>query len=57
MAPEPKRPVPELPEEAIQQGKNQSRVTDERLKRMVRQHPLRDEPKVDSVEQDDLPPP
>jgi hypothetical protein len=57
MTPEAKRPAPEPPEEAVQQGEGQSRVTDERLKQMVKQHPRRDEPKVDSVEPDELPPP
>ena len=29
----------------------------ERLKRVLKQHPQRDEPKIDSVEQNEIPPP
>jgi hypothetical protein len=39
-----------------QQGKRRSVATDERLKRVIKQHPQRDEPKVDSVEPLELPP-
>jgi hypothetical protein len=57
MTPEPKRPAPEPPEEAPQQGQGRSKIKEQRLKRMVKQHPGRDEPRVDSVEPDELPPP
>lgn len=46
--------VAEEPE--IQLGHGRSRGADERLKRVLRQHPGRDEPKVDSVEPDEIPP-
>ena len=38
-----------------QEGAGRSKSRDERLKRLVRQHPQRDEPKADSVERDDTP--
>lgn len=47
---------PEPPEAEIQQGNVRSRVKDDRIKRIARQHPQRDEAAVNSVEQDDLPP-
>jgi len=40
---------------AVQQGNDRSIVKDERLKRVIKQHPQRDEPKVDGVEPDDVP--
>jgi len=57
MTSEAKQTPPGPPEEGLQQGEGRSRVTEERLKRAVKQHPQRDEPRVDSVEQDELPPP
>lgn len=48
-------PEPEPPESGIQLGHGRSKVKDERLKRIVKQHPQRDEPKVDSVEPDETP--
>jgi hypothetical protein len=53
----PERRKEETPEPEIQQGDGRSIVTDERLKRAIKQHPQRDEPKVDSVEPDEMPPP
>ena len=47
----------EHPEPEIQQGHDRGIGTDERLKRMIKQHPQRDEPKVDSVEPGDTPAP
>jgi hypothetical protein len=44
-------------EEEVQQGADRGSGKDERLKRVVRQHPQRDEPKVDSVEPGETPPP
>lgn len=44
------------PASTTQQGERRGIVTDERLKRLVKQHPQRDEPKVDSVEPLELPP-
>jgi len=43
-------PAPEGPEPEIQLGHGRSKARDERLKHAVRQHPQRDEPRVDSVE-------
>jgi hypothetical protein len=46
-------PAPE-----IQEGSGgRSKARDDRLKHMVKQHPQRDEPRADSVEGDELPPP
>jgi hypothetical protein len=47
------RPAP--PEADVQIGHGRSKVKDDRLKRVVRQHPKRDEPRVDSVEEDETP--
>jgi hypothetical protein len=52
--PEPRKDAP--PEPGVQQGGARSRTDDDRLKRIVKQHPQRDEPKVDSVEPGDTPP-
>ena len=41
----------------IQQGGRHGPAKDELLKREVKQHPQRDEPRVDSVEPGELPPP
>jgi len=46
----------EPPQPDLQQGGGRSNVTDERLKRVIKQHPQRDEPKVDSVEPGATPP-
>jgi hypothetical protein len=56
MIPERKVPEPEPREAEIQQGHGRSKLKDTRLKRMVKQHPERDEPRVDSVEPDEMPP-
>jgi hypothetical protein len=52
--PEPPKDEPSPP--AIQQSDGRSIAADERLKRVIKQHPQRDEPKVDSVEPLELPP-
>ena len=44
---------PEEPE--IQQGNGRSIAKDEQLKRLIRQHPQRDEPRIDSVEPGEAP--
>jgi hypothetical protein len=49
----PKR-VPAQPE--IQQGAGRGKAKDDRLKRAVKQHPQRDEPRVESVEPSEMPP-
>jgi len=52
-----RRPQPLAPEPEIQQGTGgRSKAKDDRLKRAVRQHPTRDEPRVESVEPIELPP-
>jgi hypothetical protein len=45
------------PEPEIQQGHGRSRTKDDEVKRILKQHPRRDEPRVDSVEEGDTPPP
>ncbi|MBK6006903.1 hypothetical protein JJB11_12450 [Ramlibacter ginsenosidimutans] len=55
--PESKPDEPTMSESEIQQGGTRSISTEDALERAVKQHPQRDEPKVDSVEQDELPPP
>jgi hypothetical protein len=57
MSPDQKRPEAELPEPEIQQGDGRSRTKDDQLKRIIKQHPQRDEPRVDSVEKNETPPP
>lgn len=39
----------------VQQGHERSVARDELLKRAIRNHPQRDEPRVDSVEPDETP--
>jgi hypothetical protein len=48
-------PPPELHE--VHGGLGRSKQRDERMKTLARQHPQRDEPRVDSVESDELPRP
>lgn len=43
-------------EPEIQLGHGRSKLKDERLKRALKQHPQRDEPRLDSVEPDETPP-
>lgn len=56
MIQEKKPPQPETPEQEIQAGQTRGKARDDKLKRIIRQHPKRDEPRVDSVEDKDLPP-
>ena len=49
-------PEAEPPPAEVQQGTEHGIAHDEQLKRIVRQHPERDEPKVDSVEPREVPP-
>ena len=51
-----KRPETETEEAEIQLGHARSVRKDEQIKRVIRKQPKRDEPKVDSVESDDIPP-
>jgi hypothetical protein len=56
----PARPVqavePAAPPPEIQLGRGRGRAKDERIKRLIKQHPQRDEPVLDSVEPDETPP-
>jgi hypothetical protein len=48
--------VPPAPSMAdVQEGRGRSKVRDDREKRLLKEHPQRDEPKIDSVERDDVP--
>jgi hypothetical protein len=47
--------APQAPTPDIQEGQGQSKSRDDRVKRLVKQHPQRDEPRADSVERDDMP--
>jgi hypothetical protein len=53
---EERKPAPP-PEPEIQEGHGRSRVKDDEVKRIIKQHPLRDEPRVDSVEENETPRP
>ena len=53
----PERDEKTMSEVEIQQGGSRGIAADEALKRVIKQHPQRDEPKVDSVEPGDTPPP
>lgn len=46
---------PEEPKPEIQEGAGRSQSRDERLKRVLKRNPQRDEPKVDSVEPRETP--
>ena len=48
--------APQTPSADVQEGLGRSKSRDERVKRLVKQHPKRDEPRADSVEPDELPP-
>ena len=52
----PKRPAPPTAPPEVQQSARRSIAQDERVKRALKQHPQREEPKVDSVELGDTPP-
>ncbi len=54
--PKTREPAPS-PEPEIQQGHGRSRIKDDEVKRILKQHPRRDEPRVDSVEEGDTPRP
>jgi hypothetical protein len=58
MSPERKPPAPlPQPQPEIQEGRGRSRAKDDQIKRVIKQHPLRDEPRVDSVEENETPHP
>ncbi len=52
-----KPPEPATPPPEIHEGHNRGKARDDKLKRIIKRHPKRDEPRVDSVEDTDLPPP
>jgi hypothetical protein len=47
--------APAPPAHEVQEGAGRSKSREDRLKRTIRQHPQRDEPRADSVERDELP--
>jgi hypothetical protein len=47
---------PEIPQPEIQEGHSRGKARDDKLKRIVKRHPKRDEPRVEGVEEMDLPP-
>lgn len=49
-------PKPETPPPEIQEGHGRGKVREDKLKRIIKRHPQRDEPRVDSVDDFDLPP-
>jgi hypothetical protein len=58
MNPDPEKPKPvPPPEPEIQEGHGRSRQKDDEIKRVIKRHPLRDAPRVDSVEEDETPRP
>jgi hypothetical protein len=58
MTPEQEERKPAPPTEPeIQEGRGRSRAKDDEVKRIIKQHPLRDEPRVDSVEENETPRP
>jgi hypothetical protein len=56
MIQEKKTPERKKPEPEIQGGHSRSRARDDKLKRIIKRHPKRDEPRVDNVDDMDLPP-
>jgi hypothetical protein len=54
--PEGKAPESKTPEPEIQEGHSRGRARDDKLKRIIKRHPTRDEPRVDDVRDTDLPP-
>jgi len=56
MIEEKKTPKPEMPQPEIQEGHSRGNARDDKLKRIIKRHPKRDEPRVDDVDDKDLPP-
>ena len=48
--------TPEREPHEAQGGQGHRKSRDERMKRLVKQHPQRDEPRADSVERNEVPP-
>ena len=58
MCPEEKPRPSAPPEEAeVQQSGSRSKVKNDKVKRIIKQHPQRDEPRVNSVEEGETPAP
>lgn len=57
MIEEKKTPESEAPQPEIQDGHNRGKARDDELKRIIKRHPKRGEPRVDSVNDMELPPP
>ena len=51
------RPQKQAAATGVQQGNGRSKAKDDALKRVIRQHPQRDKPRVDSVEEEQPPSP
>ena len=56
MVQEKKAPEREMPQPEIQEGHSRGKARDDKLKRIIKRHPKRDEPRVESVDDLDLPP-
>ena len=56
MIQEKRTPERTAPEPEIQEGHSRGKVRDDKLKRIIKRHPQRDEPRVESVDDLDLPP-
>ena len=56
MIQEKKTPEREMPQAEIQEGHSRGKARDDKLKRIIKRHPKRDEPRVEGVEETDLPP-
>ena len=46
----------EIPQPEIQEGRSRGKARDDKLKRIIKRHPKRDEPRVDDVDDTDVPP-
>jgi len=46
----------EIPQPEIQEGHSRGKARDDKLKRIIKRHPKRDEPRVDDVDDTDVPP-
>ena len=56
MIQERKTPERKMPQPEIQEGHSRGKARDDKLKRIIKRHPKRDEPRVEGVEETDLPP-
>jgi hypothetical protein len=54
----PKTPPKEsVPESGVQHGNGRSKAKDDALKRVIKQHPQRDKPRVENIEEEAPPSP